>query len=103
MSDEVKVVVVEAGQQEQWSDEEQAFVFKAPSNFYFIDALGNSNYIITKDRAVATKYIKDHYDGKYVVRTVRDQKTKSKSESGDISVRGSNTRKCFSPRLKGLK
>lgn len=34
MSDEVKVVVVEAGQQEQWSDEEQAFVFKAPSNFY---------------------------------------------------------------------
>lgn len=93
MSEEVKVVVVEAGQQEQWSDEEQAFVFKAPSNFYFIDALGNSNYIVTKDRAVATKYIKDHYDGKYVVRTVRDQKTKIKNEAGVYTVTGTTSRR----------
>lgn len=100
---EVQSVVVKESEFEVWSDEEQKFVINSPSNFYIISALGDKVFYLTRERALAQAQANLDFDNKYIIRTVKDSKPKYKSESGEVSVRGCNTRKCFSPRLKGLK
>lgn len=96
-STETKVTIVEASEIDNY-DEDGGFSFKHPAKFYFVNALGQYIYIHTRDMKVAVDYIKEHYDGKYSVRTA-----KQSSGKGEYTCTGSNTRKCFSPRLKGLK
>ena len=104
MTKKIETVTVPAHETEVWSDEEGCFVQNTPSNFYIVNGLGDSVYFLTKDRAKAQAVVNELYgDNKYVIRAVKDQKGRSKLESGEYSVVGSNTRKCFSPRLKGLK
>jgi|SRR5690554_1787179 len=103
MSKEIQRVVVSENEYEVWSEDEQKFVINAPSNFYIINALGEKVFYLTRDRALAQSQANLDFDNKYTIRTVKDSKPKYKSESGEVSVRGSNTRKCFAPRLKGLK
>lgn len=95
---EVKVTVVSF---EEYSE----YDFVDLSTFFFKDAMGNRHYIHTSKRAEA-QLIADEFSGapgKYKVIATREQKTKSKLESGELSCTGVSTRKCFSPRLKGLK
>lgn len=79
--------------------------FVAPSAFYFQPATGDLVFVKTKDRAKAQQLCDEWTGekGKYTIRAIKNVKTKTKSESGELSVRGTSTRKCFSPRLKGLK
>ncbi len=73
--------------------------FKPPAKFYFISALGDAVYIHCRDRADAEKYITDHYGkGFYKLRTSSIEKNK-----GDLTCTGSNTRRGFSPNLKGIR
>ena len=73
--------------------------FKAPSKFYIINAMGECVYIHVRTRTEAEEYItKEYGKGFYKLRTSSPEKPK-----GDISCSGSNTRKGFSPRLKGIK
>jgi len=104
MTKKIETVTVPAHEAEVWSDEEGCFVQNTASNFYIVNGLGDSVYFLTKDRAKAQAAANELYgDNKYVVRAVKDQKTKSRLESGTLSCTGTSTRKCFSPRLKGLK
>jgi len=79
--------------------------FIPPSAYYFLPATGDVIFLKTRDRAKAQELCDEWsgVKGKYVIRAIKNVKTKSKSESGEINVRASNTRKCFAPRLKGLK
>jgi len=97
-------VSIPESEAEVWSVEEERFVLDAKSNWYILDALGNRVYYLTRNRTEAQNQADlDYGKGRYTIRAVKDQKSRSRQENGEISVRGSNTRKCFSPRLKGLK
>lgn len=97
---EIKSVIVAEDQVEVWSDVEQQFVMNAPSNFYIISALGLRVFYITKDRAAAQAQANIDFDNKYTIRCVKDQKTKSKLESGGLSCSGVNSRKGFASHLR---
>lgn len=88
MSSEVKVTVVSY---EEYTDLE----FLDPATFYFKDALGNRHYIHTSKRSIAQQ-VADDFTGvkdKYKVIASKDQKNKSKLESGGLSCVGVATRK----------
>ena len=79
--------------------------FVAPSAFYFRPASGEAIFVKCKDRAKAQQLCDEWTGekGKYAIRAIKNVKTKSKTESGDLTCYGSNTRRGFAPRLKGLK
>lgn len=67
--------------------------FHPPSNWFFKDALGNFNFVHTSKREVVQKYIDENYGlNKYKPVPVKDTKTKSKLESGGLSVYATATR-----------
>lgn len=87
MSSEVKVTIVSY---EEYTDID----FIDVATFYFKDALGNRHYIHTSKRSIAQQ-VADEFTGvkdKYKVIASKDQKNKSKLESGGLSCRGSQTR-----------
>ena len=95
---EVRVTVVSF-------EEYTEYDFVDLSTFFFKDAMGNRHYIHTSKRAEAQR-IADEFSGvpgKYKIIATREQKTKSRLESGELSCYGTPSRKCFHPRLKGLK
>lgn len=62
--------------------------FKAPSNYYIINSLGDRVFILTRNRAKATQYITDNYGkGFFKLRTIKIEKTNK-----PLSVRGTATR-----------
>lgn len=79
--------------------------FVAPSAFYFRPASGEAIFVKCRDRAKAQQLCDEwtEEEGKYTIRAIKNVKTKSKTESGELTCYGSNTLKGFSPRLKGLK
>ena len=91
---EVKITVVEAYEIDNY-DEEEGFSFKHPAKYYFVNGLGQYVYLHTRDMKVAVEYIKEHYDGKYTVRTA-----KQSSGKGDYTASGTTTRKCTGSWLK---
>jgi len=104
MNKPVEHVVIPENEAEIYSEEEGRFILNSVSNFYCINALGERIFFKTKNRALAQEACDELYGkGRYGIRSIRDTKGKSRQENGEVSVRGSNTRKCFSPRLKGLK
>lgn len=94
MTKEIKVTVVEASEIEQYNDGE-GFIFKHPSKYYFVNAMGQYIYIHTRDMKVAVEYIKENYDGRYVVRTA-----KQSAGGGDYTCTGSNSRKGMASHLR---
>lgn len=73
--------------------------FRHPAKYYIINALGHCVYIHVRSRAEAEEWItKEYGKGFYKLRTSSIEKPK-----GDVTCSGSNTRKGFSPRLKGIK
>lgn len=70
--------------------------FTPPSKWYFINAMSEAIFIHCRDRVTAESYITENYGkGFYKLRTSSLEKSK-----GDLTCRGSNSRKCFSPRLR---
>ena len=96
----IESVVVPESEAEIYSEEEGRFILNSKSNWYILDALGNRVYYLTRNRADAQKQADLDYQGKYKVRAVKDQKSKSKQESGGLSCSGSNSRKGFGSWLK---
>ena len=92
MSKPIESVSIPESEAEVWSDEEERFVLNAKSNWYILDALGNRVYYLTRNRADAQRQADEDYDGRYKIRAVKDQKTKSKLESGMLSCYGTATR-----------
>lgn len=95
MSKQFKVTVVDAANSEVWDDEFEGFVFNILANFYFLNAMGEIVWLHTRSRSEALNYIKEHYDGKYALRTARDSKS-----NGNLTCSGVNSRKGFSSQLK---
>ena len=89
---EIKSVIIPQDQIEVWSEQEERFVNNYPSNFYIINALGDFVFYMTRDRAAAQKQANLDWDNKYTIRCARDQKIKSKLESGGQSVYATATR-----------
>lgn len=94
MSDKpVESVVVPESDAEVYSEEEGRFILNSKSNWYILDALGNRVYYLTRNRADAQRQADLDYQGKYKIRAVKDQKVKSKLESGLQSVYATATRR----------
>lgn len=93
MSKKVESIVVPESEAEIYSEDEGRFVLNAKSNWYILDALGNRVYYLTRNRADAQRQADLDYDGKYTVRAVKDQKNKSRLESGGLSCTGTSTRR----------
>lgn len=93
MTKKIESVTVPESEAEIWSEEEERFVLNAPSNFYVLTAIGDRVYYKTRNRAEAQRQADEDWDGRYTIRVVKDSKTKSKLESGEVSVRGVGTRK----------
>lgn len=70
------------------------YLFIPPSTFYIQNALGEYWFVHTASRQVAQEYVDSVYGkGRYTVVASKLQKTVSKSESGELSCRGTATRK----------
>lgn len=89
----IESVVVPESEAEIYSEEEGRFILNSKSNWYILDAMGNRVYYLTRNRADAQRQADEDYDGRYKIRAVKDQKTKSKLESGLLSCYGIATRK----------
>lgn len=82
MSKEIETIVIDS--YVDMDDPE----FKAPSNYYIINSLGDRVFILTRSRAKATQYITDNYGkGFFKLRTIKIEKTNK-----PLSVRGTATR-----------
>lgn len=69
--------------------------FVPPSTFFYKNAMGDFTFIHTSSRLKAQEYV-DEVTGvknKYLVIASKLQKTKVKNESGELSCRGTATRK----------
>jgi len=70
------------------------YLFIPPSTFYIQNAMGEYWFVHTSSRVVAQEYIDSVYGkNRYTVVASKLQKTVSKSESGELSCRGTDTRK----------
>lgn len=68
--------------------------FVPPGSFFIRDASGWYIFIKTSDRKAAQDHINNEYGkGKYTVIPTKDQKTKSRLESGGLSCYGTATRR----------
>lgn len=93
MTKKIESVTVPAEELEIYSEEEGRFVINSKSNFYIINALGEYVFYLTKDRAKAQQQADLDWDGRYTIRAIKDQKNKSKLESGGLSCYGTQTRR----------
>ncbi len=89
----IESVVVPESEAEIYSEEEGRFILNSKSNWYILDALGNRVYYLTRNRADAQKQADLDYNRMYTIRAVKDQKSKSKLESGGLSCYGTATRR----------
>lgn len=70
------------------------YLFIPPATFYIQNASGDYVFVHTASRQVAQDYINSQYGvGRYTIVASKLQKTKSKSESGNLSASGTATRK----------
>tara|TARA_Y100000114_G_C11764120_1_gene332267 strand:+ start:654 stop:935 length:282 start_codon:yes stop_codon:yes gene_type:complete len=93
MTKEVKTTVVEY---QDSLDED----FKPPSKWHYTNSLGQLVFLHVRSREAAQQYVDEqHGKGFFKVKTLSIDKSGSK----EYSAVGVPTRRCFSPRLKGLK
>jgi len=70
------------------------YLFIPPATFYIQNAMGEYIFVHTASRAIAQEYIDSLYGkSRYTIVASKLQKTVSKSESGELSCRGTATRK----------
>jgi hypothetical protein len=89
----IESIIIPEEQAECWDEVSESFVLNAPSNFYVLISTGDRVYYKTRDRKLAQEAADlDWGKGKYVIRVVKDVKSKSKLESGLQSVYATATR-----------
>ena len=87
MNKDIEVVVVSY---QQYTDYE----FIEPGSYFMMDSMQNYNFFKTSDRAKAQAKCDEMFGvGKYTVKTSKNQKTKSRLESGGLSACGTTSRK----------
>lgn len=87
MSKDIEVVVVSY---QQYTDYE----FIEPGTFFVMDSLQNYHFFKTSSREKAQQACDAMFGkGFYTVKTSKNQKTKSRLESGGYSAYGSNSRR----------
>lgn len=70
------------------------YLFIPPATFYIQNAMGEYIFVHTSSRAIAQEYIDSIYSkGMYTIVASKLQKATSRSESGELSCRGTATRK----------
>ena len=90
----IESIIIPESEAECWDEVSESFELNSPSTFYVLLAIGSRCYYVTKDRMAAQKQSDlDWGVGKYKIRTVKDQKSKSKLESGGLSCYGTATRR----------
>lgn len=72
-----------------------AYDYICAAAFYFKDALGNIHMLHSSKREECQQWVDENFPpkGKYKVIASREQKTKSRQESGEYSAVGVSTRK----------
>lgn len=94
MAKEVEVVIVSF-------QDYTAYDFIDPGTFYSVSAMQDYYFYKTSDRAAAQEKCDEIFGpNRYVVKTSKTIKTKSKREDGGYSACGSNSRKGFASQLK---
>jgi hypothetical protein len=89
----IEGIIIPESEAECWDEVSESFVLNAPSNFYVLISTGDRVYYKTRDRKLAQEAADlDWGKGKYVIRVVKDVKSKSKLESGGQSVYATATR-----------
>lgn len=79
------------------------FDYVDAATFYILSAMGDRYYFHTSDRAKAQACCDEIFGkSKYTVKASKNQKIKSRLESGELSCRGSTSRKGTMPHLKGI-
>lgn len=90
----IESIIIPESEAECWDEVSESFVLNAPSNFYVLISTGDRVYYKTRDRKLAQEAADlDWGKGKYVIRVVKDVKSKSKLESGGQSVYATATRR----------
>lgn len=72
-----------------------AYDYICQAAFYFKDALGQIHMLHSSKREECQEWVDDNYPpkGKYKIIASREQKTKSRQESGEYSAVGVSTRR----------
>lgn len=84
---ELKITVVGFA---EFSDYE----FTPPATFFVMDSMQNYHFIHTSSRSDAQAWVDEHFGkNRYTVKAGKNQKTKSKLESGGLSALGTSTRR----------
>lgn len=78
----MKVTVVSYNSTQEEED------YKHKAKFYIVNCLGDYVYLHTFDKVKAVAYVKEHYEGKYSVRTASIV-----GGSGEVTVRSSVSNK----------
>lgn len=87
MSKELKITVVTY---EEFTDYE----FIPMATWYVMDSLQNYHFIHTSKREVAQQWANETFgENRYSVKASKIQKGRSKQENGEVSVRGTSTRR----------
>lgn len=90
MTEKVKVLNTVAVDYETFSE----WDFIPPGSFFIRDASGWFIFLKTSDRKAAQDHVNKEYGkGKYTVIPTKEQKTKSRLESGGLSCYGTATRR----------
>lgn len=90
MKEKVKVLNTVAVDYETFSE----WDFIPPGSFFIRDASGWFIFMKTSDRKAAQDHVNKEYGkGKYTVIPTKEQKTKSRLESGGLSCYGTATRR----------
>ena len=68
--------------------------FMPPGSFYIRNAMGDYTFLKTSDRKAAQDAVNEIYGkGRYTVVAAKVEKTKTRSENGEYTVRGTSTRR----------
>ncbi|AXF53079.1 MAG: hypothetical protein [Caudoviricetes sp.] len=83
----IKTVVVDFEEFSEWD-------FIPPGSFYIRNAMGDYVFMKTSERKLAQDHVDAEYGkGKYAVVPAKQDKTKSRLESGGLSCTGTSTRR----------
>lgn len=85
---ELKTTLVKESEIEVFDEESGQFVLNVPGKYYIQLATGDLLFFNTRDRQKCIDYVKEHYAGRYTIRTA-----KQSVGSGEYSAKGSTSRR----------
>jgi len=92
---ELKTTLVAESDIELYDEESGSFIFNAKGKYYIQLATGDYLFFNTRDRQKCVDYVKEHFDGKYTLRTA-----KQSAGSGSYTAGGTTSRRGTASHLK---